>query len=125
MNDLGMTSYERRPNVYVLDLYGLASAEALRAGDKSAAWMDYAVRVHDVSLAIVYPDLFHIPATWTPLARMCGPENVVSAEKCVVFFSTTPDATAQIRKELIQFGKTIPKEDTFELDPTRDLVGDL
>jgi hypothetical protein len=119
VNDLGLVSFERRPGAYVLDLYGLASAEALRVRNKPAAWTEQAARRHNADLAMLYPTWFHIPESWTPLARLCMPGNVVASESCMVFYSTNPSATAAIRAELLQFGKTLPKDDTFEMDPPR------
>lgn len=121
VNDLGLASYQRRPGTYVLDVYGLGSVEALQARDKSAAWMDHAVRVHGASLAILYPDWFHIPGSWTSVARLCEPEAIVSHDRCVVFFSTTAEATERIRAELAEFAKTLPKEDVLEFSPSAGL----
>jgi hypothetical protein len=53
VNDLGWTSFQRRPGTYVLDIYGLASAEASTHADKSADWLAGIVARYDVPLAIV------------------------------------------------------------------------
>ncbi len=119
VNDLGMVSFERRPGAYVLDLYGLASAEALRVRNKPAAWLEQAARPHDAGLAMLYPTWFHIPPEWTPLARLCSPGNVVASEPCMVFYSTGAAATPSLRAQLLEFGRTLPAGDSFQMDPPR------
>ena len=120
VNDLGWVSFQRRPGAYVLDVEGLASAEAANEKHKTPQWLDAIVQRHEVKLAMLYPEWFPIPSTWTPEARLCtgSQENlIVLAHNCMVFYSTTAGGNAAIHEELKAFGQTVPKEDVFTLDP--------
>jgi hypothetical protein len=67
----------------VLDLAGLASAEALarRAVEKGSVWMDDLARRHDVRLAMIYDNSFRgIPPGWTCLGALyLGREQITPA----------------------------------------------
>jgi hypothetical protein len=116
VNDLGWTSFQRRPGSYVLDVYGLGSAEALSHPDRSAPWLEGIVKRYDVPLAVLYPEWFHIPASWQAQATMClpGPSQVIGF-RCVVFYSTTPAWRDEIRADLQRFSSTLPSEVVFHL----------
>ena len=117
VNDLGLTSFERRPGAFVLDLYGLGSEEALRHKDHSAAWMESVVQRHDAHLAVIYPEWFQVPISWTSVARLCEPSHIVSAHACVYFYATDPAATQVIHDDLQRFSNTLPKEDILQFNP--------
>jgi hypothetical protein len=118
VNDLGWTSFERRPGAFVLDLYGLGSVEASHHPEASPAWLDDVTRRHHADLAIIYAEWFHVPADWQAMARMCLPSRpVVAAEPCVVFYSTNPAATAAIQADLEAFEPTLPGDISFSLNP--------
>ena len=120
VNDLGLVSFQRRPGVYVLDVYGLASVEASRQNRKSAAWLESIVKRHNINLAMLYPEWFHIPADWTPVAKMCVPDTPITInEPCMVFYSAALEATPGIREDLLRFSKTLPPDVTFYFDPDR------
>lgn len=120
VNDLGLVSFQRPKDRYVLDLYGLASAEAAKQTEKTPDWMEAMVHKHGIKLAMLFPEWFQIPSSWTPVAKMCVPmPSPVLAEQCMVFYSTSPEATMEIRKDLERFAPTVPKEDIFLLDPNR------
>jgi hypothetical protein len=121
VNDLGWTSYQRRPGAYVLDLYGLASVEASTQVDKPAAWLAGIVKRYDVPLAMIYPEWFHVPPAWNALAKMCLPREPISnAHQCVVFYSTTPATDDEIRAALQRFSPTLPKDVLFHLSHGRN-----
>jgi hypothetical protein len=118
VNDLGLTSFQRTPGAYVLDVYGLASYEASRQPDKSAVWLQGVVARHNVPLAMLYPEWFHIPPAWTAVARMCQPaKTTIMGARCVVFYSTTPQAEPSIRADLHRFAPTLPAQVHFTFDP--------
>ena len=120
VNDLGLTSYRRAPGVYVLDLAGLASLEAASVQDKNATWLEGIVNRHHVGLAILYPNWFQIPSSWTPLAEMCLPAPPqIAGGRCVVFYATSPATVAEIRDDLVRFAPTLPRQVHFELNPAR------
>jgi hypothetical protein len=71
INDLGWVAYENPQ--YVLDLWGLASLEALQARMTATnpAWMDELARKHNVKLAIIYDSWFRKkPPAWKAVAVM-------------------------------------------------------
>lgn len=120
INDLGLTSFHRRSSLYVLDVYGLGSVEAGRATNKTADWLQGIVERHHAELAIIYPEWFHIPPSWTPLAEMCNADvpKYLSA-RCVVFYSTSSATNAVIHDEIVRFAPTLPQGVTLQIDPPR------
>ncbi len=111
VNDLGWVSYRRPPEVYVLDLWGLASPEASRQPDKDADWLDTITRKYSAGLAIIYPDWYEegAPDDWDPLATMCVSERPKSvARRCVVFYSTAVGDKALLSGEIAAFVRTLP-----------------
>lgn len=124
VNDLGLTSFERPQGVYILDLVGLASPEASREVHKTPAWLKNITEEHGIDLAILYPEWFHIPPSWTPVAKICTPENMKElGGQCVVFYSTEDRATQTIREEFARFAPTLPSEDIVQTDPPRQEGG--
>lgn len=124
VNDLGLVSFQRRPGAYVLDVYGLASPEASRQGVKTAAWLQGITARHGVKLAILYPDWFQIPSSWTPVGKMCDLKPViVSPFPCVLFYATAPDAVPEIRSDLKRFTPTLPPGVRMIFDPDPKLGG--
>ncbi len=116
VNDLGWTSFQRRPGTYVLDVYGLASVEASSHQEKSADWLAGIVRRYNIPLAILYPEWFHIPASWEPLATMCLPAPpILLTNQCVTFYSTSSNRKDEIRADLQRFSSTLPSEVVFHL----------
>jgi hypothetical protein len=121
VNDLGLVSFRKPKERYVLDVYGLASVEASQQSPKTAEWLEDIVRRHNVQLAMIYPDWFDIPPGWIPEARMCLKTNpVVVAEPCVVFYSTTSEAAPEIQKDLARFSQTLPQNVRFSFSPQKD-----
>jgi hypothetical protein len=110
VNDIGLVSFQRTRGSYVLDAFGLASEEAAAQQNKTAAWLQGIVERKDVSLAILYPALFQIPPSWTPLARMCVPwkTGLNIQFPCVVFYSTTAGGESALRSDLHSFSGTLP-----------------
>lgn len=110
VNDLGWVSYRLPNETEVLDLWGLASNEALQQKVKSAAWLDQITQQHNVGLAVIYPGWFpDIPADWTPIALMqLSGERITPAENKVLFLSTGVGNPEEIRKELEEFAPTLP-----------------
>ncbi len=120
VNDLGLTSYQRPAGVYVLDVYGLGSPEAAAVSDKSATWLQQVVERHHIGLAILFPEWFNIPSTWTAVGKMCNSDPVfIDGGRCVVFYSTSADSTPEIRSDLTRFVPTLPKGVLFQFDPPK------
>ena len=110
VNDLGWVSYRIDPKRYVLDLYGLASNEALRQKHKDAPWMEAMVRRHGIRLAMIYPWWFEgVPESWVRVAelRLSGP-RISPAGDNVTFYATEPEAEVELRQKLAEFASTLP-----------------
>jgi len=110
VNDIGLVSFQRRPGAYVLDLLGLASAEAASQTTKTAPWLQDTARRHNADLAIVYADWFDIPETWIPMAQLCIDTNEWTRrnQRCVVFYSTDTRSHQAIKSDLSRFAATLP-----------------
>lgn len=125
VNDLGLVSFQRRAGSFVLDVYGLASPDAARQQDKTADWLQGIVERHNVKLAMLFPEWFSIPTSWTPILKLCEPgPPVVLEERCTVFYSTSLDANAEIRTAAEQFAKTLPPDVHFYFNPERKWGGE-
>ena len=121
VNDIGLVSYQRPRDVYILDVFGLASPEASRQTDKTAPWLADIVQRHGIQMAMLYSAWFKIPPAWTPLAKMCldSPNQHVS-ERCVTFYSTSEATKQASLLSLQQFAPTVPSGvDITFLPPTQ------
>ena len=109
VNDVGLVSYRHRPGMYVLDLWGLASAEAAQQQHRTTAWMDAIVRAHHVGLVVIYPLWFPPPPPdWTPLGEIClSDAPVVLGNACVSYYAT-PEAPADLEGKFDYFETTLP-----------------
>ena len=109
VNDLGLVSYRHRPGMYVLDLWGLASAEAAQQQHRTTAWMDAIVRAHNVGLVVIYPLWFPPPPRdWTPLGEIClSDAPVVLGNACVSYYAT-PEAPADLEGKFDYFVTRLP-----------------
>jgi hypothetical protein len=116
VNDLGWVSF--RNDQYVLDLAGLASAEALarRTVEKDSAWMDDLSRRHGVKLAMIYDNSFRgIPPDWTCLGRLyLGREQITPAGNVVTFYGLDDEVTVRARALLDGFRASLPAGVTFK-----------
>jgi hypothetical protein len=117
VNDLGWVSY--RNDNYILDLWGLASAQAfsLRQQSESPEWMAQLSREKDVRLAIIYIHeymLTEVPAQWQLLGSLetSGPPVAIVDSK-VRFFATDEQYSDEVSDALQQFIQTLPPEVKF------------
>lgn len=114
VNDLGWVAY-RNP-YYVLDLWGLASPQALQARTRSTPdqvdWMDRMVSQYHVRLVMIYalPGwLPNQPTRWTPVAQLHLGHPLVSAGgDTVTFFVPEPQDVESVRALLRDFALTLP-----------------
>lgn len=117
INDLGWVAYEN-PH-YVLDLWGLASLEALQAKRTEAnpAWMDKLARKHHVKLAIIYDSWFRRkPPSWKAVAVMeLGKTRITPADRYVTFYALDEDSYREIRQKLLEFKDTLPAGVTLKV----------
>jgi len=103
VTDLGVVAFLGRH--YVLDLGGLASYEALLAqGDRRTdLWVRRLMDEHKVEHAMVY-DSWTKPANWIHVGTLTLPLPwTTSGDDHVVFYSTSPEAAARLRKALIAY----------------------
>ena len=110
VNDLGLVSYHRREGEYVLDLFGLGSAEVARTKIRSPEWMDQITREHHIGVVMAYPAWIGGPLPgWTPLGALClDHAPVVLWSGCVSYYAT-PAASMEATKAQFQaFVKTLP-----------------
>ncbi|MEM6785761.1 MAG: hypothetical protein AAF624_18720, partial [Bacteroidota bacterium] len=91
VNDIGRVAFEN--DHFVLDLWGLASVEALeRAGAPDPNWMERLATRHGVEVAMLYaPSFAALPVSWVQVAelRLSQPPSVVP-HGTVTFFARTP-----------------------------------
>ncbi|HEY0296306.1 MAG TPA: hypothetical protein VGC69_13335 [Bordetella sp.] len=116
INDLGLVSY--RSQAYVLDLWGLGSDEARRfrqASPQDAQWMSQLAATHGVPLAMLYESWFPVlPQTWCKLGdlRLDVP-RVAPADSRVAFYATAPGEAVGLRRQLMDFSRTLPAGAAF------------
>ena len=119
VNDLGLVSF-RNPS-YVLDLWGLASPEALanRFAGREISWMDELVRRHGVGLVMIYDDVFGgAPRPWVRLARLhLGSEWTVTGGDVVTFYASDPAEAGALAALLAKFAPSLPPGVRLELNP--------
>ncbi|MCP5088794.1 MAG: hypothetical protein GY952_18550 [Rhodobacteraceae bacterium] len=111
VNDLGHVAY-RNPH-YVLDLWGLASAEALEARLRGTdeLWADKLAAKNDVRVAMVYKHWLnkHIPPHWQPVAKLKLTIPLATlGGNIVTFYAITPDAEPELREKLKRFQPELP-----------------
>ena len=122
VNDIGRLSWNN-PN-YVLDLWGLASAEALRlrlanqAGDgEPKGWADGLAERHGVDLAMIYEHWLQdaIGKDWVVLGdfRLNDRRGFLGGDR-VRFYATNPDAADSIRLVLGEWVKTLDERTKFQ-----------
>lgn len=115
VNDLGYVSYKN--DHYVLDLYGLASLDALqyRLSEEDGQWMDNLASEKNVKLAMIYEKWFdHIPESWIKIGDLVllG-DSITPAVSRVSFYITDPDFKFEIEHALDDFLPTLPDTARF------------
>ena len=112
VNDLGYVSY--RNDNYVMDLFGLASLEALnhwRAKDKPD-WIDAISKEHNVKFAMVYDSWFHrIPVNWHKVAELyLGKIKISPSDSVVSFYILNDNIKDKIISLLERYKHTLPQD---------------
>ncbi|MBI1495347.1 hypothetical protein [Halocynthiibacter styelae] len=111
VNDLGYVSWQN-PH-YVLDLWGLASAQALsiRQSNPAAGWAVPLLADNSVELAMLYKDWLHnaVGPDWVELGDLVidGPLGVVGNAN-VTFYATTEEAAVRLHVMLSDYARTLP-----------------
>jgi hypothetical protein len=116
VNDLGWTSY--RNDEYVLDLWGLASRDALKLRTHrdvtdwdSRDWLREQAETYGVDMAMIFEIWFpEIPEKWTALADLTlSKPRIIPARHTVTFFAMDPDDVPEMTAKLEAFRRTLPK----------------
>lgn len=111
VNDLGHVAY-RNPN-YVLDLWGLANADALNARLRGSdpMWADKLAKRYDVDVAMIYTRWLgdNIPPNWVEVGQMQLTIPLATLGSDVVsFYATRPAAVGPLTQSLQAFEPTLP-----------------
>lgn len=121
VNDLGAVSWQNPK--YVLDLWGLASAEALDLRRRATApgWADAMVARHQIDLAVIFPEWYlQFPGTgWVRLGQIgysdaARPPNF---QPPLTLYATSPEAAARLRPALAAWAEDLPAGAAFRADP--------
>ena len=116
VNDLGWVTY--RNEHYVLDLWGLASKEALvrRRQARGTNWMNKLTRKHDVRLVMLYEHWFKkLPEDWRALGKLhLGKRRITPASSAVAFHALDAEAEEHARTALSDFQQVLPSGVRFE-----------
>jgi hypothetical protein len=108
VNDLGFVSL--KSHQYVLDLFGLGSAEALKkkeANVGNTAWAGDMMRVRDINYAIVYDGWFPShPANWIKVAELkLLQKKITPADSVVAFYATSEGSAQNLRGVMKRFAE--------------------
>lgn len=107
VNDLGLVAFHNP--CFVLDLYGLASLEALSARRQArSGYLEELVRKHEVRVVAIYPSWFpgQIPSTWRPVGEIVDDRPFRStAEPAVTFYAAEPEVIPDLRRALEEVRK--------------------
>jgi len=118
VNDIGWVSY--RNEAPVLDLWGLASTNALRAriAGYAPAKLAKLVTQSGAPLIMIYDDWFDIRPTkeWVPLARLhLSKPAIYVADDTVALYAPVGADIARLRATLLAFAKTLPPGASLDL----------
>jgi hypothetical protein len=106
--DLGRVAYQN--DHYVLDLWGLASPEALsaRRSANDPEWMNDLAQAHDVHLAMIYDYRFRaLPGSWQPVGRLVTGKGG-GAGNVVAFYALDKETAAELIPLLDSFSRSLP-----------------
>ncbi len=110
VNDLGCVAFHA--DHYVLDVWGLASPEALtlKRRQSSAVWMDSLAQRHGVKLAMIYDHYYPLlPKQWVCIGKLfLGRRKVTTDQTVVSFYAVKPEIAAQLHAQLRLFSATLP-----------------
>ena len=110
VNDLGWVAFQN--DDFVLDLWGLASLEALeaRATAEDSSWITPLAEQHGVRTALIYEQWFEgRPESWRRIGelRMAGP-RITPADDKVAFYALSPEWEQGLSERLREFEKPLP-----------------
>ncbi len=111
VNDIGWVAYGNKN--YVLDLWGLASREALakKRTEGSGEWITSLANHYDVKLAMVY-DLWipNMPSNWIAIGKLyLGKPRVVVGDNVVTMYALPSLDHSSLEERVRQFRLTLPE----------------
>jgi hypothetical protein len=116
VNDIGYVSY--RNDNYVLDLWGLASVDALdnlQSGGYSSESLGEIVLENNVGLIMIYEESFQqIPDNWVKIGDLHLGKKSITAMSIVAFFAVDNNTYIETIEVVREFAKTLPKGVVFE-----------
>ena len=109
-NDIGYVGFKHP--FYVLDLYGLASKEALdyRLHAPNFDWVTNLAKEHNVEVIFVYLKWINPNSDWVKVAEFETTERSVVLGYPILWVYAKPTRVAGLRKDLIEFQKTIQRD---------------
>ena len=121
VNDIGRVAWGN-PS-YVLDLWGLGSAEALAmrlaAEPPADGWAGPLAERHGVKVAMIY-DAWLGPAVGADWARLgtleMDPARGATGDKTVAIYAADPDYVPELHDRLMAFAKTLPDGASLKVD---------
>ncbi|MGH3507632.1 MAG: hypothetical protein ACRDO2_10560 [Nocardioidaceae bacterium] len=115
VNDIGLVSL--RPDVRVVDLWGLADREARIARfEGEPDWLAQTVRSNQVELVMVYEPVFgaHVPSGWKKVAELTRDDPKIGWWWATVsFFATEESAVSPLCTAVDEFAQTTPAGSTM------------
>lgn len=122
INDLGLVAWFN-PRLYVLDLAGLASLDALRAPRRTeSAWITRLTDRYGVRYAMIYAGWYpKKPCDWVEVGTLTlGVTRITASEATVTFYGIGGASAATMRDRLGAFGPTLPAQARLVLAPPVD-----
>lgn len=114
VNDLGWVSY-RNPN-YVLDLWGLGSEAARRAGrGTDPNWIARMTAARQVGVAMIDADKFAVPPGWRRVAVLRAPHYIAREDETVTFFATSMPAVGPALAALHAFSRDLVRDTSLTI----------
>jgi hypothetical protein len=111
VNDIGWVAYDN--DGYVLDLVGLASAEALehRLADDPPDWMATLSEQHDVEAIVIYRHWFRaLPEGWVPVGKLVVDwTSFVDDDRQVLILAPSREAAPALLDTLDTFAQGLPQ----------------
>jgi hypothetical protein len=118
VNDLGLVSYKN--DNYILDLWGLASIDALRlrTSGRDNNWMAKVTKNENVKVAMIYDDWFkERPKSWKKIGELqLGKKKITPARDAVSFYALDCASYSSIYDLTKAFSKTLPAGDVFKFN---------
>ena len=119
INDLGEVAFGSGRSV--VDLWGLASIDALRArmvSDRRYDWAGPIIDARRIGLLMIYPTwIFPQPSSWRLVGVLRRRHVFGVAGDEVSFYATPWSDLGEVREQARRFARSLPKGASFELAP--------